>query len=245
MKAKQDEIAELNGEIETLKNRIYGYEAQVALWRHEIARVSEKYDKNIAYYSNPALIEIQLQVISEFVESLVRFSGCHKWDAEALKTVEKYRKSIGDLLEKLVGTGEGPPERDGLPAGVGEGRRRQGRRGRPGYAGYPVGRGRPAVRFGWVQSIHGRGEFGVGSRSLSDGPMRSGKGFGPPGFALPSKHGPDPPQHEHSDCDRLHLAARSDLMRLCRRRHQDESFAPSWPAGACLIPSCPRRSASR
>ena len=102
VKAKQDEIAELNGQIETLKNRVYGYEAQAALWRHEIARVAEQYDKNIAYYSNPALIEIQLQVISEFVESLVRFSGCHKWDAEAFKTVEKYRKSIGDLLEKLV-----------------------------------------------------------------------------------------------------------------------------------------------
>jgi ParB family chromosome partitioning protein len=103
MKVKQDEIAGLNGEIETLKNRIYGYDSQVALWRHEIARVSETYENSIAYYSNPALIEIQLQVISEFVESLVRFSGCHKWDANAFKTVEKYRKSIGDLLEKLAG----------------------------------------------------------------------------------------------------------------------------------------------
>jgi flagellar motor protein MotB len=103
MKMKQDEIAGLNGEIETLKNRIYGYDSQVALWRHEIARVSETYENSIAYYSNPALIEIQLQVISEFVESLVRFSGCHKWDANAFKTVEKYRKSIGDLLEKLAG----------------------------------------------------------------------------------------------------------------------------------------------
>ena len=103
MKAKLDDIAKLNGEIETLKNRIYGYDSQVALWRHEIARASETYEKSIAYYSNPALIEIQLQVISEFVESLVRFSGCHKWDANAFKTVEKYRKSIGDLLEKLAG----------------------------------------------------------------------------------------------------------------------------------------------
>lgn len=102
VKAKQDEVAALNGEIETLKNRIYGYDSQVALWRHEIARVVEKYDKNIAYYSNPALIEIQLQVISEFVESLVRFSECHKWDAEASRTVERYQKSIGDLLQKLV-----------------------------------------------------------------------------------------------------------------------------------------------
>ena len=102
MKAKQDEIAELNGQIETLTNRIYGYDSQVALWRHEIARVSETYEKSIAYYSNPALIEIQLQVISEFVESLVRFSGCHKWDAHAIKTVEKYRKSIGGLLDKLA-----------------------------------------------------------------------------------------------------------------------------------------------
>ncbi len=102
MKAKQDEIAGLNGEIETLNNRIYGYDSQVALWRHEIARVSELYDKNIAYYSNPALIEVQLQVISEFVEALVRFSECHKWDGEAARTVERYDKSIGELLQRLL-----------------------------------------------------------------------------------------------------------------------------------------------
>lgn len=102
MKGKQDEIEELNGKIKSLNDRIYGYDSQVALWRHEIARVSELYDNDIASYSNPALIEIQLQVISEFVESLVRFSGCHKWDANAIKTVEKYRKSIGSQLEKLA-----------------------------------------------------------------------------------------------------------------------------------------------
>ena len=102
VKAKQDEIAALNGEIESFKNRIYGYDSQVALWRHEIARVSELYNHSIAYYSNPALLEVQLQVISEYVESLVRFSECHKWDAEGLRTVEKYHKSIEDLLQKLV-----------------------------------------------------------------------------------------------------------------------------------------------
>ena len=64
--------------------------------------MSETYNKSIAYYSNPALIEIQLQVISEFVEALVRFSECHQWDAEASRTVEKYHKSIGELLRKLV-----------------------------------------------------------------------------------------------------------------------------------------------
>jgi len=102
MKAKQDEIAELKGQIESLKNSVYGFESEASLWRHEVARVTEKYDKNIAYFSNPALIEIQLQVISEFAESLVRFSGCHKWDAAALETAVRYRKSIGDLLDKLV-----------------------------------------------------------------------------------------------------------------------------------------------
>jgi ParB-like chromosome segregation protein Spo0J len=101
MKAKQGEIAQLNGEIETLNNRIYGYDSQVALWKHEVARVSELYDKSVAYYSNPALIEVQLQVISEFVESLVRFSKCHMWDAEASRTVTRYRKSISDSMEKL------------------------------------------------------------------------------------------------------------------------------------------------
>ncbi|OPY03280.1 MAG: Chromosome-partitioning protein Spo0J [Syntrophorhabdus sp. PtaB.Bin184] len=102
MKEKQNEIAKLNGEIESFKNRIYGFEGQVALWRHEIARVSELYDKNIAYYSNPALLEVQLQVISEFVESLVRFSECHKWNSEASRTVERYQKSIDNLLRRLV-----------------------------------------------------------------------------------------------------------------------------------------------
>ena len=102
MKTKQDEIEGLNGEIKSLKDKMYGSDAQVALWKHEIARVRELYDENVAYYSNPALIEIQLQVVSEFVESLVRFSKCHKWDANAIKTVEKYRRSLGDLLEKLA-----------------------------------------------------------------------------------------------------------------------------------------------
>ncbi len=102
VKAKQDEIAGLNGEIESFKNRIYGYESQVALWRHEIARVSELYNQNVAYYSNPALLEVQLQVISEFVESLVRFAECHKWNGEASTIVERYQKSIGEHLRKLV-----------------------------------------------------------------------------------------------------------------------------------------------
>jgi chromosome segregation ATPase len=102
VKAKQDEIAELNGQIESLNNKIYGYDSQVALWRHEIARVSELYNHSIAYYSNPALIEVQLQVISEYVEALVRFSECHKWDTQASKIVERYHKSIGDFLQKLV-----------------------------------------------------------------------------------------------------------------------------------------------
>jgi len=102
VKAKQDEIAALNGEIESFKNRIYDYDSQVALWRHEIARVSELYNHSIAYYSNPALLEVQLHVISEYVESLVRFSEYHKWNTEASRTVEKYHKSIEDLLQKLV-----------------------------------------------------------------------------------------------------------------------------------------------
>jgi thymidylate synthase ThyX len=46
--------------------------------------------------------EVQLQMISEYVESLVRFSECHKWDAKGLRTVERYHKSIRDLLEKLI-----------------------------------------------------------------------------------------------------------------------------------------------
>lgn len=102
VKAKEKQIAELNGKIESLNNTIYGYDSQVALWRHEIARVSETYNNTVGYYSNPALLEVQLQVISEYVEALVRFSECHKWDADAVKTVEKYHKSIGDLLQKLV-----------------------------------------------------------------------------------------------------------------------------------------------
>ncbi len=42
-------------------------------------------------------------MISEYVGfSLVRFSECHKWDGEAARTVERYQKSIDDLLRKLV-----------------------------------------------------------------------------------------------------------------------------------------------
>ena len=145
-----------NGDV-AVKHRVCAHKALVQLTntrRHEIVRVAEKYDKDIASYSNPALIEIQLQVISEFVESLVRFSGCHKWDAEASQTVEKYHTSIGELLQKARHAGEGPQERNGLPAGGREGRRRQGKR------------GRPAARFSGVKSIHRRGEVVV---SRSDG----------------------------------------------------------------------------
>ena len=102
VKAKQEEIGELNGKIASLNNNIYGLDSQVALWRHEVARIVETYDYTTAYYSNPALIEIQLRVISEFAESLIRFSECHKWDEKSLKMVEKYDKSIGELLHRLV-----------------------------------------------------------------------------------------------------------------------------------------------
>jgi ParB family chromosome partitioning protein len=93
VKAKQDEISRLNGEMESLKNRIYGFDSQVALWRHEIARVSEVYNNTVGYYSNPALLEVQLQVISEFVEALVRFSECHKWDPRP-------RESLRDIINR-------------------------------------------------------------------------------------------------------------------------------------------------
>ena len=96
-------------------------------------------------------------MISEFVESLVRFSGCHKWDAEASKTVEKYHKSIGELLQKLVKQVKAHKRETVSWAGVGEGRRREGRRGRPGYAGYPAGRRRPVARFSRVKSINSKG----------------------------------------------------------------------------------------
>ena len=45
-------------------------------------RVSEAYNETVGYYSNPALLEVQVLVISEQGEALVRFSECHKWDAE-------------------------------------------------------------------------------------------------------------------------------------------------------------------
>ena len=102
VRAKHKEISALEGKIQVLNNTIYGLISEAALWRHEVARVSETYNYTIAYYSNPALLEVQLQVISEYVESLIRFARCHKWGEEALFTVEKYDRSIGAFLQDLI-----------------------------------------------------------------------------------------------------------------------------------------------
>ena len=124
IKAKQDEIAALNGEIESFKNRIYGYDSQVALWRHEIARVSELYNHSIAYYSNPALLEVQLQVISEYVESSGAVLGMSQVGCGRPKNGGKVSQIHRRPSPEARQAGEGPSERGRLPGRIGESHRR-------------------------------------------------------------------------------------------------------------------------
>ena len=68
----EKKIEELTEQIESINNNIHGIKTETALWKHEVAEFSENYNKGIQYFSNPALIEVQLQVISEYIEQVVR-----------------------------------------------------------------------------------------------------------------------------------------------------------------------------
>ena len=101
IKSKQDEISRLNDAIGSLKTNIDGLESKSKLWEHECARIAEQYNKTVQSYSNPALVEVQLEVIAQLVESLVRFVKNHKWDGETLKMSERYRTDIDEQMQRL------------------------------------------------------------------------------------------------------------------------------------------------
>lgn len=101
IKAKQDEISNLNQNISSLKNNIEGLESKSKLWELECHRLAEQYNKTVQHYSNPALVEVQLQVISELVEALIRFVKNHKWDEDTLKMADRYRKELDEQMVRL------------------------------------------------------------------------------------------------------------------------------------------------
>jgi len=71
------------------------------LWELECHRLAEQYNKTVQHYSNPALVEVQLQVISELVEALIRFVKNHKWDEDTLKMADRYRKELDEQMVRL------------------------------------------------------------------------------------------------------------------------------------------------
>ncbi len=101
IKTKQDEISKLNESITSLKNKIDGLESKSKLWELECHRLAEQYNKTVQHYSNPALVEVQLQVVSELVEALIRFVKNHKWDEDTLKMSDKYRKDLDEQMVRL------------------------------------------------------------------------------------------------------------------------------------------------
>lgn len=102
IKEKMTEIDGLQAKIESLNNSMYGLQSKSKLWEHECARISEAYYRTVAYYSNPGLVEVQLQVISEYADALVRFVGSHKWQKETIDMAKKYRDSICEKINLIV-----------------------------------------------------------------------------------------------------------------------------------------------
>jgi hypothetical protein len=96
------EIDRLQERIGSLNNEVFGLRPKSKLWEHECARISDTYHRTVLYYSNPGLVEIQLQVISEYVDALVRFVTVHKWDRETADMAEKYCDSIHAKLREVV-----------------------------------------------------------------------------------------------------------------------------------------------
>lgn len=102
IKEKIDRIDELQARIESLNNEIYGLKSKNKLWEHECARIFDAYHRTVRYYSNPGLIEVQLQVISEYIDALARFVAGHRWDRETIEMVSAYRDSISNKIHDLV-----------------------------------------------------------------------------------------------------------------------------------------------
>jgi len=102
VKEKMMEIENLEGKIESLNNTMYGLRSKSKLWEHECARISEAYHRTVMFYSNPGLVEVQLQVILEYAEALVRFVGSHKWDKDTLDMAQSFRDTIGAKMNRIV-----------------------------------------------------------------------------------------------------------------------------------------------
>lgn len=102
IKEKMTEIENLQAKIESLNNTLYGLRSRSKLWEHECARISEAYRKTVILYSNPGLVEVQLQVILEYAGALERFVGSHKWDGETLDMAQKFRESIRAKIDSIV-----------------------------------------------------------------------------------------------------------------------------------------------
>lgn len=101
VRTKQKEISSLNDTISSLKTVVEGLESKSKFWELECHRLAEQYNNAINYYSNPALVEVQLQVISELIAALVRFAKSHKWDEDTHKMSEKYRKDLDEQMRQL------------------------------------------------------------------------------------------------------------------------------------------------
>lgn len=102
IKEKMAEIDRLRDTIGSLNNEVFGLRSKSKLWEHECARISDTYHRTVLYYSNPGLVEVQLQVISEYIDALARFVAVHKWDRDTLNMAERYRDSIHAKLDKVI-----------------------------------------------------------------------------------------------------------------------------------------------
>lgn len=102
VKEKMTEIETLEAKIESLNNTMYGLRSRSKLWEHECARISEAYQRTVMFYSNPALVEVQLQVILEYAGALVRFVGSHKWDKDTLDMAQNFRDAIDAKMTRIV-----------------------------------------------------------------------------------------------------------------------------------------------
>lgn len=102
IKEKIDQIDKLQNKVESLNNTILGLESKNKLWEHECARIYDAYQRTVRNYSNPGLIEVQLQVISEFTDSLIRFVGGYRWGKATIEMANAYRDSILKKMDELV-----------------------------------------------------------------------------------------------------------------------------------------------
>ncbi len=102
IKEKMAEIDRLRDTVESLNNEVFGLRSKSKLWEHECARISDTYHRTVLYYSNPGLVEVQLQVISEYVDALARFVSAHKWDRDTADMAERYRDSIHAKLHEVI-----------------------------------------------------------------------------------------------------------------------------------------------